>query len=157
MTDFPRFEGLFPGMAQWWQDRLDTPPLVIIRCGRGDPRCRNAIGEVKTDAGRTLAMSKNEHPEPVVPWTPLAALTPEELQAEIAERESQVLRHVHTGAEHLIVYKRRPALPRAVAPIEFLSYYSCRQHGEIQVDTAELAAFTAATQTPKRTYWVTTR
>lgn len=154
MTDLPNYMGLFEGMSEWWVERLSEPPLVIIRCGRGEPRCKNAIGEVKSDEqGRTLSMSKNEHPEPEVPWTPLAAPTVEELEAEIAERESQVLRHVISGDEHTIVYKRRPNLPRAVAPIEHLGYYSCREHGEITIDREDLTRFVEDTRTRKRTYW----
>lgn len=158
----PRFEGLWPGMAEWWQARLDEPPLVVIRCGRGEPRCNNAIGEVKTDGKRTLSMSKNEHPEPVVPWAPLAAPTIEELEADIAERERQVLRYIGTGPDRKIVYKRRPNLPRAVAPVEVLSYYSCRDHGEITIDRDKLAAFVELrrqqvsegdTRTANRTCW----
>lgn len=163
MTDHPRFEGLWPGMAEWWIARLNEPPLVVIRCGRGKPRCNNAIGEVKSDdQGRTLSMSKNEHPEPVVDWTPLAAPTMEELEAEIAERDEQVLRYIGSGSDRKIVYKRRPNLPRAVAPIAHLGYYSCREHGEISIDRDKLAAFVEVrraqvaggdTRTVNRTCW----
>ncbi len=150
-------------MAEWWIGNLDEPPLVVIRCGRGNPRCNNAIGEVKADEqGRTLAMSKNEHPEPVVPWYPLAAPTLAELEAEIAERDSQVLRYIGTGSDRQMVFKRRPALPRAVAPVEHLSYYSCREHGEVTIDRAKLTAFVdrrrvqvaeGDTRTSNRTAW----
>jgi hypothetical protein len=140
-------------MAEWWQAHLKDPPLVIIRCGRGEPQCNNAIGEVKSDGTRVLAMSKNEHPEPVVPWTPLAAPTIEELEADIAERESQVLRYIGSGSDRKIVYKRRPNLPRAVAPIDALGYFSCREHGEIQINRERLVAFVADTHAPRRTYW----
>jgi len=150
-------------MAEWWIERLHQPPLVVIRCGRGEPRCNNAIGEVKSDdEGRTLSMSKNEHPEPVVPWTPLAAPTIEELEAEIAERDSQVLRYIGSGEDRQIVYKRRPNLPRAVAPIEHLGYYSCREHGEITIDREKLARFVTSrhqqiaagdTRSANRTCW----
>jgi hypothetical protein len=157
----PKYYGLFEGMAQWWLDHLDAAPAVVIRCGYRDPEapnreCRNAIGEVKTEGDRVLAMSKNEYPEITTEWTPLAAPTLEELAAEIAEREAQVLRYTGTGpGDGSIVYKRTP-LPREVAPVEDLTLYVCRVHGEVEVDTAELAAFVRETlrdtPTVTRTY-----
>jgi hypothetical protein len=140
-------------MAEWWRAHLEEPPLVVIRCGRGEPRCKNAIGEIKTIGGRTLAMNKNERPEPVVPWTPIGALTRDELEAAVAKRENRVLRRFGTEDDPKIVYKRPPNRPRAVAPIEFFSQYSCRKHGEVQIDVAHLTAFVGDTQTPRRTYW----
>ena len=152
MTETPRFEGLWPGMAEWWIANLARPPLVVVRCGRGEPKCTKAIGEVKTDGEHTLAMSKNEHPEPVVEWSPLAALTVEELEADIAERESKVLRHIGTGPDRKMVFKR-PDLPRAVAPIGQMGFFTCQVHGEITIDREHLYAFVRDTQKPKRTYW----
>lgn len=141
-------------MAEWWIEHLDEIPLVIVRCGYGKPKCRRPIGEVKsTGQGRYLAMSKNEHPEPIVDWYPLAAPTVAELEAEIAERESQILRYVGTGADRKIVFRRRPNLPRAVAPIECLGFYSCRDHGEVTIDKVQLAALVADTPGVKQTFW----
>jgi len=148
------YVGLLPWMAQWWIDHLDEQPAVVIRCGHGDPQCRNAIGEVKTDATRVMAMSRNEHPEVETEWTPLAAPTVEELAAEIAERDRQALRYVGDGpGDGRIVYKRAGG-PCEVAPVEYLTYYVCRVHGEIPVDVAELAAFVRASTETRRNFWV---
>lgn len=161
MTEQPTYISDWPWMAQWWLDHLDTPPAVVIRCGQPDPlrperQCRNAIGEVKADGGCVLAMSKTEHPEVTTDWTPLAAPTVEELAAELAERDAQALRYTGTGpGDGSIVYKRSP-WPSFVAPIGMLTYYVCRVHGDISVDTADLEAFVrdvlADTRTITRTY-----
>lgn len=150
MTE-PRYRALWPWVQQWWLDRLDTPPLIVIRCGSGG--CTRTIGEVKRDGEHVIAMSKNEHPEPAVPWTPVAADTAEELDAAIAERDRNVLRSIGTGSDRKLVFRRRPNLPRALAPVDALHTYSCREHGEVTIDVAVLAAFVADTDTPKRTYW----
>jgi hypothetical protein len=156
VTQKPTYAGLSPWMTQWWLDHLDTPPAVVIRCGHPDPlkperQCRNAIGEVKADGDRVLAMSRNEYPEITTDWSALAAPTVEELAAEVADRDAQVLRYVGAGPgdDGKIVY-RRTVLPREVAPVEHLSFYVCRAHGEIQVDTADLAAFVRDTLTDRR-------
>lgn len=155
MTETPAYVGLLPWMAQWWIEHLDVPPLVVIRCGAGEPRCRNGIGEVKSDGERVLAMSKNEHPEIDVDWTPLAAPSVEELAAEIAERDAQALRYVGAGpGDGRVVYKRTQ-LPREVAPPEDLCDYVCRQHGVIEVDVEALCAAVRRADTPRRTYWAT--
>lgn len=156
MTEAPTYVGLFPWMAQWWLDHLDVPPLLVIRCGSGKPRCRNAVGEIKRDGDRVLAMNKNEYPELDVDWTPLAAPTVEELAAEIAERDAQALRYVGHGPgdDSKIVYKRT-ALPREVAPLEDLCDYVCREHGVVEVDVEALAAAVREADTPRRTYWAT--
>jgi hypothetical protein len=148
MTEQPVYVGMLPGMAEWWLDHLDIPPAVVIRCGYRDPnvrqrQCRNSIGEIKASGGAILAMSRNEYPEVSADWEPLAAVTPEELAAEMAERDSQVLRYTGVPGEGGIVYKRT-SLPREVAPVERMTYYVCRIHGEVEVDTADLAAFAHA-------------
>ena len=144
------YEGMHPGMAEWWIAHLDTAPTVVIRCGHRDPttrerECRNAIGEVKaTGDDRALAMSKNDYPEVETGWTPLGAPTVEELAAEIAERDAQALRYLGNGpGDGTIVYKRTP-LPRQIAPVENLTLYVCRVHGEIEVDPSDLAEFARA-------------
>lgn len=153
MSDTPAYIGLFPWMAQWWIDHLDTKPIVLIRCGHREDNdsgakaegveCRNAIGEVKSDGDVLLAMSRNQHPEIETDWTPLAAPTEEELAAELADRHAQVLRYLGTGpGPGSIVYKRT-ALPREVAPIKHLTFYVCRMHGTVEVDCADLEAFAA--------------
>lgn len=156
-ADQPAYVGMAEWMAQWWLDRLDTPPLVIIRCGTAEPgvgrRCRNAIGEVKRDGDRVLAMSRNEHPEIEIAWIPLAAPTVEDLAAELAERDDQALRYVGTGPGHGSVVYKRTVGPGEVAPVEMLSYYVCRDHGEIEANPQALAAFVEDTHAPKRTYW----
>ena len=149
MTDVT-YEGMDPGMAEWWIAHLDTAPAVVIRCGHRDSttrdrECRNAIGEAKaTGDDRVLAMSKNETPEITTDWTRLGALTAEELAADIAERDAQALRYVGTGPGDGSVVYRRQSYPCQVAPIEYLSYYVCRVHGDVEVDTADLAAFARA-------------
>ena len=156
MTGQPAYVGLFPWMAQWWLERLDAAPVVVIRCGRGEPWCKNAIGEAKADGDRVLAMSRNEHPEITTDWTPLAAPTVEELAAELAERDAQVLRYTGTGPDDGSIVYKRTALPREVAPVEDMSFYVCRVHGEVEVNPAELGAFvrdTMDTGRTKRTFW----
>ena len=154
MTADPTYVGLLPWMAQWWLDHLDERPTVVIRCGHGDPQCRKAIGEVKADAERMMAMSKNEHPEVETDWTPLAAPTAEELVAELAERDAQALHYAGTGpGAGRISYKRTNA-PREVAPVEHLGYYVCPDHGEVNVDVADLAAFARGVRAGSRSnFW----
>lgn len=159
MSENPNYVGLSPWMAQWWVDHLDTKPAVVIRCGYcepGKPECRNAIGEVKADGDVVLASNRNEHPEIATDWAPLGAPTVEELAAELAEREAQVLRYTGNGPGAGGIVYRRTALPREVAPVNALGYYTCRHHGEIPVNTADLAAFVAAairdTPTATQTY-----
>lgn len=149
MSENPSYDEMFPGMAQWWLDHLDTAPLVVIRCGHRDPdsprECRIAIGEVKADAGKVLAMGKNEYPEAETRWLPdpptegLSPAIAEELAAAIAERDAEVIRRYDDG--HTV--SKRQVWPRRVAPVEDLNCYVCRLHGEVEVDTADLAAFVA--------------
>ena len=155
MTETSAYVGLFPWMAQWWLEHLDAPPLVVVRCGRGEPRCRNAVGEIKVDGDRVLAMNKNEYPELDVDWTPLAAPTTEELAAEIADRDAQALRYVGAGPDNGKIVYKRTQLPREVAPLEDLSYYVCREHGEIEVNVEALSAAVRLAEKPRRTYWAT--
>ncbi|HPY26432.1 MAG TPA: hypothetical protein PLK19_19190, partial [Mycobacterium sp.] len=113
-------------------------------------------GEVKTDGTRVLAMSRNEYPEIETDWTPLAAPTVEELAAELAERDAQVLRYVGDGPGGGKIVYRRTALPREVAPPEDLTFYVCRVHGEVEVDRAALAAAvrdTLAARKVKCPFW----
>jgi len=156
VSDKHTYVGLFPWMGQWWLDNIKNPPLIVIRCGRGEPWCTNAIGEVKTDGTRVLAMSRNEYPEIETDWTPLAAPTVEELAAELAERDAQVLRYVGDGPGGGKIVYRRTALPREVAPPEDLTFYVCRVHGEVEVDRAALAAAvrdTLAARKVKCPFW----
>ena len=167
MTSPAEYVGLFPWMAQWWTEHLNVAPVVVIRCGHRDTDaadtgtrrkswCTNAVGEVKAVDNVVLAMSRNQHPEVETDWTPLAAPTVEELNAELAERDAQVLRYVGDGpGDGKIVY-RRTTLPREVAPVEDLTFYVCRTHGEIEIDTAALAAAAAEAAAAGRirwTYW----
>lgn len=149
MTTEPEYLGMIPGMAQWWLEHRDTRPLVVIRCGyraEGERECRNAIGEVKADGDRVLAMRKNEYPDAETRWLPdpsaqgLSPAIAEELAAAIAERDNGVLRRYDDGHT---VHKRR-VWPRDVAPVAQLDSYVCRVHGEVEVDTAHLAAVVAA-------------
>ena len=154
MSDTPRFEGLWPGMAEWWITHIDEPPLVVIRCGRGEPKCTKAIGEVKDpgDGREPLAMSKNEHPEVPTEWFPVAAPTAEEARAELEELEGQILRTSGVVGDGKLIF-RRTSWPSDVAPVDLLNPYYCKEHGEIAVDREDLAAFVRDTRKPKRTYW----
>ena len=77
----------------------------------------------------------------------------------MAERDRLALRYVGPGPEAgRIVYKRSKRWPREVAPVENLSSYICRTHGELKVDPVDLAAFVrdtiSDTATDTATYWV---
>lgn len=156
------YAGMLPWMTQWWLDHLNTPPAVVIRCGyrapeRSERECRNAIGEVKIDGDHMLAMSKSAHPEVTTDWQPLAAGSPEELDALRSKRDAQVLRYVGPGPGEgsKIVYRRR-TWPHNVAPVQLFGSYVCRMHGPVEIDTADLAAFALAaardTPTVSQTY-----
>lgn len=74
---------------------------------------------------------------------------------ELAELDAQVLRYTGGPGDGSIVYKRSMG-PCEVAPVEDLGYYVCREHGEVQVDTADLMSFSrTAADTPgvTATYW----
>jgi len=176
MTEQPAYEGLAPGMAEWWIAHLDQSALVVIRCGRRDAGgkawCQNAIGEIKRDGDRVLAMSKNEHPESEARWLAdpptegLSDAIAEELASAIAERDTEALRHYDDG----LIVRKRARWPSQVAPVERLHSYVCRVHGEIPVDAAKLAQYVAEsderaaawresrgagpdTPAPRWTYW----
>ena len=68
---------------------------------------------------------------------------------ELIDHNAKLLRASGGGR----VIQKRAAWPNLVAPIKHLSYYVCREHGEIGVDVEALAAFAADTHRPKRTYW----
>ena len=112
-----RYVGLFPWMAHGGSTISATGPwyssgAVRVTAGR---QCRNAIGEVKTDTERVMAMSRNEHPEVETDWTPIAAPTAAELAQELAELDAQVLRYTGGPGDGSIVYKRSMG-PCEVAP-----------------------------------------
>lgn len=154
MAEQPTYVGRLPWMAQWWLDHLDTAPLVAIRCGRGEPPCRIAIGEVKRDGDVLMAMRKNEYPEAETRWLAdpsTEGLSPEiaaELAAAIAERDAGLLRSYDDGR---MVHKRK-VWPRDVALVSQLDSYVCRLHGEVEVDIAHLEQFARDTTPPTRTY-----
>ena len=144
-------------MAQWWLDHLRDRPVVLIRCGQvtAGRQCRNAIGEVKTDTERVMAMSRNEHPEVETDWTPIAAPTAAELAQELAELDAQVYCATPAGRV-TAASSTNGRWGHVVAPVEDLGYYVCREAREVQVDTADLMSFSrTAADTPgvTATYW----
>ena len=86
------------------------------------------------------------------------APTVEELAADIAKRDAEVLRYIGTGPGNgRIVYRRRPPTHCPVAPIGVLGFFTCRVHGDVEIDRESLAAFVrdTLTDTPgvTRTFW----
>lgn len=152
-----RYEAPFPEIARWWADRQDRPALVVIKCARGIPRCGKKIGEIKRDGEQTMALRNMVRPEPTVPRPQLGALNVSDLQDSIAERDRHVLKRFHTPEGEQEVMKQRRDLPAAVGSLDWWSSYFCPQHGEIAVDSGELAEFVAhADETlsvTQRTYW----
>jgi hypothetical protein len=155
-----RYDSVDPSYAQWWISHLRDEPLVIVRCARDKPRCGKGIGEIKREGDHLMALRKMVRPGPTTPapernWT---AQTSTELEERKAERSQHVLKRFEgEDGVPMEVMRRRGDLAPAVGLLEWWPSYFCPKHGEISVDSGDLAKFVAKADDTQsidsRTYW----